>query len=37
MITDVIAEVTGCNEASDAEAMSFDSDVESKTASVTKG
>ena len=37
MITDVIAEVTGCNEASDAEAMSSDSDVESKTASVTKG
>ena len=37
MITDVTAEVICCNEASDAEAVSSDSDIESKTASVTKG
>ena len=37
MSTEVTAEVIGCNEASDAtEAESSDSDVESKTASVTK-
>ena len=37
MITDVIAEVADCNDASVAEAVSSDSEIESKTASVTEG
>ena len=37
MITDDSDEVTDCNEANDAEAVSSDSEIESKTASVTKG